>query len=38
MDDVLIAVHPDVLNVIETPANTIKVNKYARFKQFKERK
>jgi hypothetical protein len=38
MDDVLIALHPDVLDITETPAGTIRVNKYARFKAFKEKK
>ena len=34
MDDILIALHPDVLEVAETPAGTIKIDKYARFKPF----
>lgn len=34
VDDILIALHPDVLEAVETPSGTIKVDRYARFKPF----
>lgn len=34
MDDILIALHPDVLEATETPQGTIKVDRYARFVPF----
>ena len=36
MDDLLIALHPDALESIETPRGTIKVDRYARFVPFVE--
>jgi hypothetical protein len=36
VDDLLIALHPDVLEATETPRGTIKVDRYARFVPFIE--
>lgn len=34
MDEILIAMHPDVLEATETPQGTIKIDRYARFVPF----
>lgn len=36
VDDILIAMNPDVLEAVETPQGVIKIDRYARFKPFIE--